>query len=439
MRRVFGIPIEPLVTITCIALAVIVGLQVGGVRIPRLPSLSLLQLVVVSVAFCASGTVAVLLREPDKIGEIAPLVYAFVGFPPLLRFVVPGADLVRFIPLALVAPVVYGLYRAGSFTTGQAFAARVTGFAVLSSVATSLIANPLTTDMARLILMASGIVVLAVAAPRAWGFLWSEAVARAAHASFLAIVVSTPFTLLVDGSILNGRYRGLFFSPNTVGALLAITTPIAASRTRFAGVYWVASIGIVVASGSRGGMLAVSAGLLYELWRGRRVGIAIVVSLLAIVVLSAGVVRVQSDHEENFGVNTRELIWAEVGERAMERPLIGHGFGSMRDFEYSAETRRWSGQKPETHSSWVDALYEQGVLGLVLFGAVFVVGLRRSVDAGTAWTAALLAGLVSATFESWMFSLAGGIGSLYWLILGAAIGADRFAEFRLALEAESFA
>lgn len=434
--RLQSFKLVPLALMVLAGLAAISGLLLGGYPLPFVPSFTASQVAVASIGVVGAGLVALLLRHPDTIGRIAPAVYAIVGIPPLLRIGIPGADLLRFVPLALVAPVVYGLFRDGSFTKSQAFVARIVFFAVLSTVATSLIVNFGDSDLPRLVLMASGIVILAIAAPRAWGSLWTEAVARAVHLVFVMIVITAPFTLLSTESMQNERFRGFFFSANTVGALLAITAPIAASRSRFPLLYWMSAAAIVIASGSRGGMLALGAGLVYQLWRSRRLDIAIAVALVGTVVLSMGVVRIQADQEETLGVNSRELIWEEVAGEVVQRPLVGHGFGSIRDFEFSENTRRFAGQQPETHSSWVDALYEQGVVGFALFISVFGLALKHSRLAGSAWTATLIAGLVSATFESWMFSLGGGIGTIYWMILGAAIGVHVEAEIRSPQEVE---
>lgn len=400
--------------------AAVAGFQLGGGTIPVVPTVDDELLYVGAAALFGLGVFATMLKRPDVIGRVTPTLYVLVALLPLLRFSIPGISIIRFIPLALMAPVVYSLYRDAEPVPSHARVARVAVFAAFATAASSLIANRGGTDYPRLLLMVGGIVLLVGAAPRAWSSTWRGSVEKAVGIAFWLIVVSSVVLLPFSASFLNDRLRGAFTSANALGALLAITTPIAASRSQFGTLYWAAGFGLMIATGTRGGLLALSiAAALVLIQKGRFVQLAAVVAVGALV-LGSGVVRTTGDAEDAVGVNTRALIWEEVIDEGQDSPLTGYGFGAFDDFEFSLETQRYAGRTPQSHNSWLDAFYEQGVLGLLPWIVAIVIGLVVARKAGPYWLATLVAGLVSATFESWMFAIGGGIGSLFWLIFGAA-------------------
>ena len=400
--------------------ALAAGFQLGGGTFPIGPALPDEMVYIASAGLFGLGAFAILLRRPDVIGRVAPTVYVLVALLPLVRFEVPGISVIRFLPLALIAPVIYSLYRNAAPVPSHTRVARLAVFAAFATAASSLIANRAGTDVMRLLLMVGGIVLLVGAAPRAWSDNWRPSVERAVLITFWLLIVSSIVLAPVDGSFVSDRLRGAFASANGLGALLAITTPIAASRSRFGVAYWTLGFAVLIASGTRGGMLALVLAAVWVLLQKKRVfqlGAAAVIGLL---ILGTGIIRTQADQEVTLGVNTRQLVWGDVWEASGESPLTGYGFGAAETFEFSQETQRFAGTQPQTHSSWLDAFYEQGLLGMVPWIVVLAVGLITALRTGPVWGATVLAGLVSATFESWMFAIGGGIGSLFWLIFGAA-------------------
>lgn len=401
--------------------ATIAGFQLGGGTVPVVPKVSNDLLYIGAAALFGLGVFGVLLRRPDVIGRIAPTVYVVVALLPLLRFNVPGVAIIRFIPLALIAPVVYGLYRDAEPVRSHTRVARVAMFAAFATAASSLIANRGGTDYMRLALMVGGIVLLVGAAPRAWSGTWTESVQKAIAIAWKLIVVSSIMLVPFSESYLSDRLRGAWESPNTLGALLALTTPIAARSARFPTLYWAVAFALSIACGSRGGLLALSAAAAVILLQRRRVIQLTALTVLGVVLLSSGLVRTQADHEQTFGINTRQLVWEDVYGAFQESPITGYGFGAVADHVYAPEVQRWVGSSPQTHSSWLDGLYEQGVLGFIPWVAALLFGLVVAFRTGPLWGATMIAGLVSATFESWMFSIGGGLGSLYWIMFGAAL------------------
>jgi len=402
------------------AFGAIAGFQLGGGTVPIVPTLSNGLLYAAAVGLFGLGIFGTLLRRPDIIGRIAPTFYVLAALLPLLRFPVPGISIIRFLPLALVAPVVYSLYRDAEPVPSHTRISRMAMFAAFATAASSLIANRAGTDYMRLLLMVGGIVLLVGAAPRAWSSTWRASVERAVGIAFCIIVVSTLVLWPLSESFDGDRLRGAFTSPNTLGALLALTTPIAASRSRFGLVHWTLALTLMIVSGTRGGLLALSVAAALMLLQRRRVFQLSAFVVISALVLASGVVRAVGDGEESAGVNTRTLIWNEVIDESQDSVLTGYGFGAIDDFQFSAETQRWAGTSPQSHNSWLDAWYEQGALGIIPWAFTLAVGLWTAVKAGPYWGATVIAGLVSATFESWMFAIGGGIGSLFWLVFGAA-------------------
>ncbi len=427
MSRRLTAPLSALLSLAVAAFALGAGYQFGGGSIPYAPAVPDEMLYAAAAGLLGLGLFGILLRSPAKLGSIAPTVYVVVALLPLLRFSIPAISIIRFVPLALLAPAVYSLYRNAEPIPSHTRVARATAFAAFATAASSLIANRGDTDYLRLLLMVGGIILLVGAAPRAWSSTWRVWVERAVQIVFWAVVISSITLLPFGESFIGDRLRGAFISPNTLGALLALATPIAASRSRFLLVPWSSAFVIVILSGSRGGLLALSLAAIVILIRERRILTLAVFVASAILVLTAGVVRTQADQEETFGVNTRQLVWADVLDASLERPIAGHGFGAVGEIEFSAQTQRFAGTQPQTHSSWLDGLYEQGFLGLTFWIVLLLIGLKAAWSAGSVWFATLVAGVVSATFESWMFSIGGGLGSLFWLVFGAislAVGGD---------------
>ncbi len=396
------------------------GYQLGGGVLPLVPAVADEFLYVIAISLFGVGALAILIAQPDVIGRIGPTSYIIIAMLPLLRFGIPGVLVLRFIPLALIAPVVYGLYRDAEEIRSHTRLARFAVFAAGSITVTSVVANRGSTDVPRLLLLLGGIVLLVGAAPRAWSATWQDAVVRAIQILFWAVAISTFATLGVNGSFLDDRLRGVFFSATTLGALLALTTPLAAARSRIPIVHWAIAFALSIAAGSRGGLLALTAAAAIVLIHRRRFFVLATAAAIGVLVFSTGVIRTQSDHEVTLGVNTREIIWDQVLDGARESPLIGHGFGSVAEFDYSLESQLYIGQSPEVHSSWVETIYEQGLFSAVFWFGALVAALVASFRSGPAWFATVVAGLISATFESWMFSLGGGLGSLFWIVVGAA-------------------
>jgi O-antigen ligase len=288
-----------------------------------------------------------------------------------------------------------------------------------------------------------------------------------------------------------GRLNGLGGDPNTVSSMVALGVPLAlglafASRGRRrwnAVVILAILLGTIIASGSRGSLLAAAAGALVVAIlavRGRRArataALAVAVATLAAAALGSGkplamheihvpvptgsigqkltgpaghrvylnaelTHRLEDDigagvpgspqvdtHRSFLNSSGRTQAWVGALGQAAERPLVGYGFGT----ESSVFVDRYVAfQGGYVENAYFGLFLQLGTAGLLLLGVALVVvgrrvrhGLSAADDAaaglGTAFTGAVVAGLVLATSQSFPFS-AGNVAVLtFWTALIAA-------------------
>jgi O-antigen ligase len=127
----------------------------------------------------------------------------------------------------------------------------------------------------------------------------------------------------------------------------------------------------------------------------------------------AGFQRVDDDARFN--------LWRDAASLVADKPIFGHAFGTAADRSLSSQVRSFADPGIETHSSWIDIALEQGLFALVMWGLVLMTALRRALRVDVAVAGTILGGLVSATFESWLFSLGSGLGVVFWLTVGSVM------------------
>lgn len=283
------------------------------------------------------------------------------------------------------------------------------------------------------------------------------------------------------------RFRGIEQNPNTIAMLLAVGLPIAFARALdgsrrpwkrlLHAALLVALIVEIVLSGSRGGLVAGFGSLLVvaALVPRRRMtrGALAVAVLVALVVsawistlpqsLPASAAKPAATEPRHLGIDAERVLplTAEVGspywtrrsvsthraffdtsvrwralrgsvERAMERPLLGWGYGA----ELEAFVNRYYGfdsQNPE--NGYVGILLQLGVIGLLLFlwavGACVLAGIRACLRTpgyvGAAAVGAAAAALLLGLSQSY-FHGPGNIAFVAaWtsLLLAGALGLER--------------
>jgi len=265
------------------------------------------------------------------------------------------------------------------------------------------------------------------------------AAALVAAAGFILWLVDPSKAVQAASTEYPARFQGFEQNPNTGAMLLAFGMPLAFGRALAAGTVWralpfvlllLAFIAEIVASGSRGGLVAGFLALLVVLvlvsWpRRRRVGAA--VAVLAALVLAAWVVTIPNAltasapaaltppapvasrgidaetviplreeiggpwwthtngaiHRTLFSTGTRTRAWRGAIEQALGRPVGGYGFGA----EQPAFVNRYYGfHSDNPENGYIGLLIQFGLVGLIAFLTVVVVCLvpavRQSVGGG---------------------------------------------------------
>ncbi len=156
----------------------------------------------------------------------------------------------------------------------------------------------------------------------------------------------------------------------------------------------VANFAFLIATGNRGGLLVLIIGavLFYLFFRSdfgaakifrRGVVGAVLFATVAVVIVSFTQFNVLFERlagsEVKEGLpDTRAVIWPLAWERIQEKPFLGHG-PRIRLIEEEQRIIPGYSFMPYPHSTYLFIWYTLGVLGLVLFGVVFMVLFLRYV------------------------------------------------------------
>jgi O-antigen ligase len=217
--------------------------------------------------------------------------------------------------------------------------------------------------------------------------------------AFVVFVLIYAAYAQVFGRSIGGRLEiGGMYDSNDMASLMAIAFPMAAGmltrsvpgRARVAAILAVLALGLgVMATGSRGGVLALLAGaVVFALgFRGFR-GV-VVIACLAL----GGVVgwataspefrarmNTLTNLEDDYNLNSeagRKAVWRRGRGYIADNPVIGVGAGNfpMAEGEYlsaSATTGKWS----TAHNAYIQAYAELGVIGGSLFVGMLLLGVR---------------------------------------------------------------
>lgn len=273
------------------------------------------------------------------------------------------------------------------------------------------------------------------------------------------------------------RFRGFGQDPNTVALLFGVATPLAVwallerRRTVLSGAVLALLVGTIVASGSRGGLVAAAAGSFVVVAvrvRSRRLLLAGLAAVVALTVVGAGIQSIPSpsahaapanavtssqpapkpragylDAEAQypldadvgrplpgggepsvrrsfFGGSGRLDAWRGALHQAALRPVTGHGFGTEQDV-FVDRYYSFVGGLPE--NSYLGLALQLGLAGLVALAALVAVlaaaGLRALRGPGrnlaAAGLAVLAAGLVAAVFQSYLYSVGNIATATLWI------------------------
>ncbi len=187
---------------------------------------------------------------------------------------------------------------------------------------------------------------------------------------------------------------------------------------------------------SRGGYVALAAGLLFLAFLKQRKLLVVLVVFLATwtaIVPNAVRERVDMTYDETSGqldnsAETRLALWSNAMEKFSESPILGAGFNTYAYMHLNKRTDGREGYYADTHNYFVKILIETGVVGFVVFliliGRLFFDGFRTFLRAkdplyaslGLGLAGWLLASLVANLFgDRWTFLQVNGY---MWVIAG---------------------
>jgi hypothetical protein len=236
------------------------------------------------------------------------------------------------------------------------------------------------------------------------------------------------------------RLHGIFGGPNTQGliAMMAVF-PVAwwwhtekqPLRKLLLGLAVLLVIGEVIAAGSRASFLGVVVGTVGCVWLSGQFsprnllllsfGALILILLVLFEPNLARVLQFSSDSDRVF-------LWQRSVELGMDSPIWGVGLGAS-DLIYAADKPYLLSIGKATggsHSSYFRMFVDLGIVGVLLGFWVFIIILAKTFtapqkirrDAMVAFLAAtVLAGLVNAAFEDWLFGFGSASTPILWFAL----------------------
>jgi O-antigen ligase len=201
----------------------------------------------------------------------------------------------------------------------------------------------------------------------------------------------------------DGRLRaGLgMYDSNDMAALLALSFPLAVGLARAergpvrlaAGGAAAILVAVILASGSRGGLLALAAGAVVLVLGIRGAGRIAALAVLAAVTLGlwsyspsfqervASITHLEDDYNLT-DERGRKAVWQRGRQYIRENPVVGVGVGNFPIAEgahfsvlyYGTRGAKWS----TAHNAYVQAYAELGLIGGSLFVALLLLGVRFS-------------------------------------------------------------
>lgn len=242
----------------------------------------------------------------------------------------------------------------------------------------------------------------------------------------------------------NGRFQGILINPNSIGLLLAVTSPILfwrlMKRRDWVALLVMLSSGLsLLLSGSRNGFLAVTGSSLLLMLRMRmRTLVFLIIGLvLAVILLEASQTINQLEYTvqnsfalsrlldvDEFGSGSGRLtFWDDNMATIQENIWTGSGFGT-EDIG-AVDLNQYGPQNFGLfHNSYLGILYQLGIPGFgLLFGSLvflFIRGLWFSrFEVGITNTvillAVLFANLLSSLFETWIYSVGNAFSFPFWV------------------------
>lgn len=251
-----------------------------------------------------------------------------------------------------------------------------------------------------------------------------------------AVLALGGLTMIRFDEVASSRYAGLFANPNTLGVAAALLFPFALERALNSRIGWVRVanglvaallVGQAAAAASRGGILAIMAAYVYlggSHFRKSRSRTRFVVLMLPAVLAVAASLTVVDPQRLSL-VNSRTSLWGLFPQVFWERPIFGHGFGTTQIAlaPFSSITGYYDPRGVDFHNSYFNLLSDLGIFGGIILALFIFRAIQRRRLTQPALTSVALAGLTSAIFESWLFSVGSGVSFVFWFaVVGMAVG-----------------
>lgn len=231
--------------------------------------------------------------------------------------------------------------------------------------------------------LAAGALVFAVAAEVARG----AAGRRWIVGTVMVTGIAQAILILAHHAGSAGRPPGTYFNPNYVamalamaGALLLALRP--ATRVGVAGLCAAMAVvgGALLATGSRGGVLAAAAGwsaVGWRRWRWKAAVVAAMSSVLVLLVPNPFSARLRDLSADDPLAYTRLQVWRSAIDRAIDHPFgVGLNLFGQSSQQYAfpieAEVARYGRRAESAHNDYLQVLAELGPLGFAL--ALWVLG-----------------------------------------------------------------
>lgn len=245
------------------------------------------------------------------------------------------------------------------------------------------------------------------------------------------------------------RYTSFTQNPNDLGLIAAISAMFALAgavttthrRTRLvAGSSAFVAVLMCLATGSRGGFVAMVLGLTFVLaFAGRRVippwpmmlaSVATIALVLALTPAGTTVYRTVASvadiaNGDDQSASNRTSLWADRFA-AFDRPILGEGFGGYVGRSGASDEAGLPSSRRHVDTTvdngWLKLWLEAGSVGLTLFCAIVLVGIRSGFRSRSIWARCAAAGLC-------LLALRAGSADIldinpwnyyWWLLLGLA-------------------
>jgi exopolysaccharide production protein ExoQ len=233
----------------------------------------------------------------------------------------------------------------------------------------------------------------------AWAF------AIAIGLSFLCSVLLPSYGIMGRGAIVNfetinhaGSWRGIYIHKNVLGRIMVLSTMvffIIASEKRINGYLWagfVLSTALILLSTSKTSLIMmVTLVALIPLYKGLRWNCAVSLPFFISLILMGGstaLIFVNSAEMilkpmgKDLTLTGRTEIWSISLDKLSEQPWLGYGLtGFWRGWQGPSadiwEEFKWS--VPHSHNGVMDLTLDLGLMGLVLFVALFVTTYVRAI------------------------------------------------------------